>query len=476
MSSTDQSAPFKKWLCIICGFIYDEAVGWPHDGIEAGTRWEDVPSDWLCPDCLVGKEDFEMIEMPAEPIKSGANITAAAMVEAASELPSGPIVIVGSGYAGYNLAEAIRKLDAQADIVVLTQDEGKHYSKPALSTGLNMQQSADDLVVELPLDRANRLNIRIVTHCSVERIDTPSKRLYTNLGQQPYGQLVLAQGAQAIQIPFEGDAGENVISVNSLEDYRCYRDLLQNKDRVLLIGNGLIGCEFANDLASVGKQVNVVGLTAWPMDRLLPEIVGRRLQDSLSAIGVNWWLDNTVACINYVNPANPNAGYSVLLTNGEELEVDVIVSAVGLQARTKLAIKSGITCGVGIKTDARLMTNVPHVYALGDCVEFDGQLQPFIAPIYWGIQALSNTLTGSSTEVSYPQMTVVVKTPACPITLLPPASGIQGQWQLEQDEKGMVARFINDKGQVCGFVLQGDRVDQRKQLLSLCETQTTSER
>ena len=475
MSSADQSAPFspenpyKKWLCIICGFIYDEALGWPHDGIEPGTRWEDVPSDWLCPDCLVGKEDFDMIEMPIKPIQSGENTTAAASVLSAQEAPQGPIVIVGSGYAGYNLAEAIRKLDSQVGVVVLTQDEGMYYSKPALSTGLTMQQTAQDLVVELPLDRAHRLNIRIITHCTVERIDTKAKQLFTNIGQQPYGQLVLAQGAQAIKIPFAGDASADVISVNDLEDYRRYRDLLEGKERVLLIGNGLIGCEFANDLAATGKQVNVVGLTSWPMDRLLPEAVGRKLQDSLSSIGVSWWLENTVASVNYLDPASPQAGYSVTLKSGDVLEVDVIVSAVGLQARTKLAINSGITCGVGIKTDARLMTNVPHVYALGDCVEFNGQLQPYIAPIYWGIQALSQTLIGTFTEVNYPQMTVVVKTPVCPITLLAPPHGQQGQWQLDESdknaEKGMIARFNNTDGKVYGFVLQGDRVDQRKQLL-----------
>ena len=465
MSSADQSAPYKKWLCIICGFIYDEALGWPHDGIEPGTRWDDVPDDWLCPDCLVGKEDFEMIEMPAEPIQSGANATAAASVLSALDKPQGPIVIVGSGYAGYNLAEAIRKLDVKVDLVVLTQDEGLHYSKPALSTGLTMQQTAENLVIELPLDRAHRLNIRIVTHCTVERIDTQAKQLFTDIGQQPYGQLVLAQGAQAIKIPFEGDASANVISVNSLQDYRRYRGLLEGKERVLLIGNGLIGCEFANDLAAVNKKVNVVGLTTWPMDRLLPEAVGRKLQASLSDIGVSWWLDNTVKAINYIDPINPQAGYSVTLKTGDVLEVDVIVSAVGLQARTKLAINNGITCGVGIKTDTRLMTNVPHVYALGDCVEFDGQLQPYIAPIYWGIQALSQTLTGNFTEVNYPQMTVVVKTPVCPITLLPPPQGLNGQWQLQQSETGMIARFNNHQGKVCGFVLQGDQVDQRKQLL-----------
>ena len=417
MSSTDQSEPFKKWLCIICGFIYDESLGWPHDGIAPGTRWDDVPEDWVCPDCLVGKEDFEMIEVPAEPSQSSTNPMDAALVGSTLDQPQGPIVIVGSGYAGYNLAEAVRKLNATVDIVVLTQDDGKHYSKPALSTGLAMQQTAKDLVVELPLDRANRLHIRIVTHCQVERIDSQAKMVLTSLGQQPYGQLVLAQGAQAISIPFDGDASAEVISVNDLQDYARYRDLLLGKARVLLIGNGLIGCEFANDLASVGKHVDVVGRKSWPMGRLLPEAVGLKLHDALATMGVNWWLDNQVTSINYRDPTQPQLGYSVGLKSGDVLEVDVIVAAVGLQARTKLAINNGIACGVGIKTDARLMTNVPHIYALGDCVELDGQLQPYIAPIYWGIQALSHTLTGTLTDVNYPPMTVVVKTPAWPMAI-----------------------------------------------------------
>jgi len=51
----------KKWQCIVCGLIYDEALGWPDDGINPGTAWQDVPEDWLCPDCGVGKDDFEMI-------------------------------------------------------------------------------------------------------------------------------------------------------------------------------------------------------------------------------------------------------------------------------------------------------------------------------------------------------------------------------------------------------------------------------
>ena len=53
---------YKKWECIVCGLIYDEELGWPDDGIAPGTAWDDVPDDWLCPDCGVGKEDFEMTD------------------------------------------------------------------------------------------------------------------------------------------------------------------------------------------------------------------------------------------------------------------------------------------------------------------------------------------------------------------------------------------------------------------------------
>ncbi|MEG8242889.1 rubredoxin [Acinetobacter baumannii] len=53
----------EKYQCIVCGWIYDEAEGWPQDGIAAGTKWEDIPDDWTCPDCGVSKADFEMIEI-----------------------------------------------------------------------------------------------------------------------------------------------------------------------------------------------------------------------------------------------------------------------------------------------------------------------------------------------------------------------------------------------------------------------------
>ena len=84
----------SKWECIVCGFIYDEAKGWPEDGIAPGTRWEDVPEDWLCPDCGVGKEDFERLaESPVEETPHHA--------DADADPAQAPVVIIGTGLAGY---------------------------------------------------------------------------------------------------------------------------------------------------------------------------------------------------------------------------------------------------------------------------------------------------------------------------------------------------------------------------------------
>jgi rubredoxin len=55
------NAEFQSWMCVVCGFVYHEAEGWPEEGIAPGTRWIDVPDDWCCPDCGVGKADFELV-------------------------------------------------------------------------------------------------------------------------------------------------------------------------------------------------------------------------------------------------------------------------------------------------------------------------------------------------------------------------------------------------------------------------------
>ncbi|XWO59730.1 FAD-dependent oxidoreductase (plasmid) [Pseudomonas luteola] len=447
---------FKTWLCLVCGLIYDEAVGWPEDGIEPGTRWEDVPEDWQCPECNVGKADFEMLDI-SETVAAATSAplpvvtqapTATAKAEPVLPAVSEPIVIIGSGHAGYGLAQALRKANSTIDIRVLTQDSGHLYSKPSLSIGLAQGKTDDALAGEPPLSVESRLNIRVHSHCRVDRIDPASKKLYTSLGEIEYGRLVLASGATPISLPIEGDTAE-LLSVNNLHDYQHFRKRLQQARSIAIIGDGLIGCEFANDLAATGYKVDVIGLGKWPMERLLPLEAGRHLQTALSRLGVDWHLQNTVRSIRADNGRN-----QLTLANGETVEADLVLSAVGLRPNLTLAETAGLDVGRGIRVDTHLQTSQSDIYALGDCVEIDGQLLPYLAPINQGIQALSKTLLGQPTVVDYPFMPVTVKTPAAPLCFLPPAPGATGTWRCSPTEDGLCAGFYTDEA-LNGFVLLG---------------------
>ena len=118
----------RKWECLVCGLIYDEAEGWPEDGIKPGTKWEDVPDDWTCPDCGVGKEDFELLEeKQVDDEHQNRN--------SVSNSDSKSIIIIGTGLAGYGLAKELRKHDPDIPLTIISSDEGHSYSKPALSSG-----------------------------------------------------------------------------------------------------------------------------------------------------------------------------------------------------------------------------------------------------------------------------------------------------------------------------------------------------
>ena len=460
---------FKTWLCVVCGLIYDEALGWPDDGIVAGTRWDDVPQDWKCPECGVGKDDFEMLDIsPVVAAVASTVLPSVAVVAPVQAQPVAqvrqPIVIIGSGYAGYGLAQALRRADPQVEIRVLTQESGHLYSKPALSIGLAQGKSAALLSGESALAIEQRLKIRVYPYCTVERIDSGARRLYTNIGEMDYGQLVLASGAQPIRLPIEGDTAA-LLSVNNLHDYRSFRERLVGVRRVAILGDGLIGCEFANDLASSGFSVSVIGLGQWPMERLLPVEAGRQLQAALGELGVSWHLQNTLQRIESVEQ-----GYRLTLADGQCLEADLVLSAVGLRPNLSLAETAGVAVGRGIQVDAQLQCSQPGIYALGDCIEIDGQLLPYLAPINQGIQALSKTLLGQPTAVSYPLMPVTVKTPAAPLCLLPPAVGVAGEWRCTATDDGLSGGFYDAEGTLHGFVLLGRQAQvQRNSWLQSCQ-------
>jgi len=372
---------------------------------------------------------------------------------------SSTIVIIGSGLAGYTLIREIRKLDKAAPITLITREPGYFYSKPMLSTALASKKEASQLITTASEGMASQLGIDILAQTDVSAIDTAAQKLQTSAGPISYGKLVLALGADQIRIPLEGNAVSEVLTVNDLEDYEKFRKVIVGKKKVAILGAGLIGCEFANDLALGGFEVDVIDLAPQVLGRLLPEPAAKALQDKLSEAGVRWHFSTTVQTINRNGDV-----LEMNLANGHSISCDVALSAVGLKPRLDLANAAGIKTGVGIQVNRHLETSSSNIYSLGDCAEVDGLVLPYVMPIMQAARALAPTLLGQVTALNYPAMPIMVKTPALPTVVSPPAKGADGQWKTAVIEGGIEARFETPEGKLLGFALMGTATSQRATL------------
>lgn len=371
-----------------------------------------------------------------------------------------PIVIIGSGLAGYTLLKELRKRDTTTPVTLVTADDGTFYSKPNLSNALAANRTAAELAAAPAEKLAGELNARILTHTRATAIDTAAQRVTTDGGAIDYSRLVLALGADPIPHGLSGEGAADVLAVNDLADYAVFRRAIEGKKRITVLGGGLIGCEFANDLAHAGFEVDVVHLGAWPLERLLPPEAGQRLTDGLAGLGVTWHFGRRAERVECAA-----AGYRVVLDNGETLAAETVLSAIGLLPRTRLAQAAGIPAGRGIQTNRLLETGAPNVYAMGDCAEVDGMNLPYVMPLMAQARALATTLSGTPTPVVYQPMPVIVKTPAHPVAVLPPRIGAAGGWQVECLDTGVCALHVDGNGVMQGFALTGSETGRRAALV-----------
>ncbi len=447
-----------KWECIVCGWVYDEAKGDPDSGIAPGTKWDDIPDDWLCPDCGVGKEDFEMIEV----------------AEAATEVPHhededttdhvvAPVVILGTGLAGYGLAKEFRKHDAETPLILITNDDGRSYSKPMLSTGYTKNTEATDLAQSDAGSMARTLKASVWTMTDVVSIDTDQQMIKVGDAATSihYSKLVLTVGAETIKPPIAGDALDYVYSINDLLDFDDFRKAVKKTGakKVCVIGGGLIGCEYTNDLINGGFEVETVDPLDYCLPTLLPEVAGKAVQRALEEKGAKFHFGPLVTEVN-----KSESGVVVTLNTGATIDADIVVCAVGVRPRTELAKAAGIEVNRGIVANRLLETSAKNVYTLGDCAEVAGHVLVYVAPLMAGARALGKTLAGEPTEVSYAAMPVTIKTPACPVVVNPVPRDAEGEWSVQENGNNVIAEYRGTDGGLIGFALTGEGTKEKMRL------------
>ncbi|MFW6751414.1 NAD(P)/FAD-dependent oxidoreductase [Pseudomonas glycinae] len=366
---------------------------------------------------------------------------------------SAPVVIIGTGLAGYNLAREFRKLDGETPLLLITADDGRSYSKPMLSTGFGKNKDAEGLSMAEPGAMAEQLKAEIRTHTRISGIDPGHKRLWIGEEAVSYRDLILAWGAETVRVPIEGDGGDLVFPINDLEDYVRFRAAAAGKRRVLLLGAGLIGCEFANDLILGGYEVQLVAPCEQVMPTLLHPAAAAAVQAGLESLGARFHLGPVLTRLQKVAD-----GLEAHLSDGQVVPCDVVVSAIGLRPRIDLAAAAGIQTNRGVVVDRHLQTSHANIYALGDCAEVDGLNLLYVMPLMSCARALAQTLAGNPTVVNYGPMPITVKTPVCPLVVSPPPRGREGVWTVEGQGADVKVLCHDAEGQLLGYALTGTAV------------------
>lgn len=367
-----------------------------------------------------------------------------------------PLIIVGAGMAAYAVAREFRKLDKTTPLLLVSSDQAGSYAKPMLSNALAMGKGAAQLLSFSAEQMAATLGASIVGGVTVSHIDSAARTIACSDGRTlAYRDLVLALGATPIRLALEGDAADSVLSVNHLDDYAVLRQRLADLPgpaRVTILGAGLIGCEFADDLVAGGHQVTLVDPNARPLAALAAPALSDALVKAWAALPITLNMCTTASAVR-----RADTGLVVELADGSTVDADVVLSAVGLRPAIALARAAGLATGRGIVVDQFGATSAAGIYALGDCAEYStvhgGAVLPYVAPLLLAARAIGATLTGTPTPIALKTDAVVVKTASLKLALAPPPMGSKGNWVATDDGERIVARFVDDAGMVRGFGL-----------------------
>ena len=272
-------------------------------------------------------------------------------------------VILGAGPAGVIAAETIRKL-APTDAITLIGDEPEPaYSRMAIPYLL--MGNIDESGTYLRKTATHFADLKIkVLQAQVKSVQAATKTIVLKSGESlSFDTLLVATGSHPVSPPIPGIQSEGVHTCWTLSDARAIMALAKPGARVLQLGAGFIGCIIMEALAARGVKLSVVEMGDRMVPRMMGPTAGGMIRDWVDAKGVQVFTSTKVESI------EPGQPLTVKLSNGNTLQADLVISAAGVRPAIGFLKDSGITCLLGVLTDEHLQTNVPGVFAAGDCAE-----------------------------------------------------------------------------------------------------------
>ncbi len=277
------------------------------------------------------------------------------------------IIIIGNGASGNTAAEEILSHNDNHKITIITNEASPIYYRPMLSEYISEAETPKRFYLHT-FDWYKDNNIELITETNVCGISPTQKEITLSNGATlQYDSLIICTGSYNFVPEIPGANKSNVMTLRTLDDANQLRQMAQNAKKSIIIGGGLLGLELGWQLKKLNIDVTVVEM----MDRLLPKQLdleaSNLFEEKVAQTGIKVLLDVQVKRI--VGDAYATG---VELVDGTILDSDLVIFSIGVRADVSLAKEAGVTVDRGIIVDDSMKTNIPNIYAAGDCTEHKG--------------------------------------------------------------------------------------------------------
>ncbi len=278
----------------------------------------------------------------------------------------GPVLIVGAGHAGFQLAASLRQHGFGGRIGLINDEAHLPYQRPPLSKAYLKGEGRPDSLMFRPDKFYRDQNIELMADRAVS-IDRAARRLLLASGAAlDYGHLVLATGARNRLLDIPNANLKDVLYLRTLDESEALRQRIASGQRVVVIGAGFIGLEFAATARAKGLEVDVAELGARVMARAVTAEISQFFQDRHTAAGIRIHLGVQATSVE----ADGADVTGVSLSDGRHVPADLVVVGVGVLPNIELAAQAGLSVAAGIIVNEQLLTSDPDISAVGDCALF----------------------------------------------------------------------------------------------------------
>ena len=370
--------------------------------------------------------------------------------------PSLNVVIVGNGVAGVTAARIIKEKNPEIRVSIYTDESHHYYPRPRLYEVLSGEAKPREVYM-FSEDWYEKKGINVQLNKKALSIDTDRKELLLEDGSRVnYDKLLLANGGHSFIPPIKGAEKTGVFALRTIRDALNIKEFTKKTEKVIVIGGGLLGLEFASSLKKLGQQVEVVEMFPRLLPRQLDPDGATILKNRIASRGID-----IVLGVKTVEILGRETVSGILLDSGEELSGDLVLISAGMRSNTGLALEAGIKVNRGVVVDGHLRTSADDVYAVGDVAEFEGIVYGIIPAALEQASIAAANILGEEDNVytgTVPSNTLkIVDVELTSMGLVNPEEPKYEEVKKTDKKKGVYKKLVLDKGKIVGAILLGDK-------------------